>query len=126
MIDRFESVPGGHMKNVLRAIAFGAVLTVAATAVPSFAAITYPEVQDSAHDHDHDQAQQHPDYSNNSYYKLGNREGYQDYKKKTQRKEHNHKYRNDEDRQAHDYGYQQGQQGQQGQRGYHNDNDNRH
>jgi hypothetical protein len=43
---------------------------------------------------------------------LGNSEGYEDYKRKTQRKEHNHKYRNDDDRKAHDYGYQQGWQGQ--------------
>lgn len=117
------------MKNVLRTIAFGAALTVAATAVPSFAAITYTGVQDQdrdhgqAQEHPNYQAQEHPDYSNNRYYKLGNREGYQDYGTKTQRKEHNHKYRNDMDRQAHDYGYQQGWQGQ---RGYHHDNNERH
>jgi hypothetical protein len=119
---RSEFLPGGCMQNVLRTVAFGAALAVAATAVPSFAAITYLGAQD--HDRDHDQVQEHPDYSNNSYYRLGNREGYQDYRKKTQRKEHNHKYRNDTDHQAHDYGYQQGLQGQ---RGYNNDShDDRH
>jgi len=99
------------MKNVLRTIAFGAALTVAATAVPSFAAIASPTVQDQ----DHAQSE-HPEYANNRFYKLGNQEGYQDYKNKTQRPEHKHAYRNDTDRQAHDYGYQQGLQGQ---RGYH-------
>jgi hypothetical protein len=100
------------MKNVLRTIAFGAALTVAATAVPSFAAISSPAIQDQGHS----QEQQHPDYSKNRFYKVGNSEGYQDYKSKTQRTEHNHTYRNDTDRQAHDYGYQQGLKGQ---RGYH-------
>ena len=106
------------MKNVLRTIAFGAALTVAATAVPSFAAIVSPAIQDQGHDHS--QEQQHPDYSKNRFYKVGNSEGYQDYKSKTQRTEHNHSYRNDTDRQAHDYGYQQGLKGQ---RGYHANSD---
>jgi hypothetical protein len=109
------------MKIVLRTIAFGAALTVAGTAVPSIAAMTFAGMQDQ--DRDHAQAQQHPEYLNNSFYKLGNSEGYQDYKGGKQRKEHNHKYRNDEDRQAHDYGYQQGLQGHSG---YHNDNDGHH
>jgi hypothetical protein len=47
---------------------------------------------------------------------VGNSEGYQDYKSKTQRKEHNHRYHNNVDRQAHDYGYQQGLLGKQGYR----------
>jgi hypothetical protein len=105
------------MKNVLRTIAFGAALTVAATAVPSFAAIVSPAIQDQGHDRSQEQQhqeQQHQDYSKNRYYKIGNREGYQDYKNKTQRTEHNHPYRNDTDRQAHDYGYQQGLKGQRG------------
>jgi hypothetical protein len=97
------------MKNVLRTIAFGAALTVAATAVPSFAAIVSPAIQDQ----DHAQSEQHPDYSKNHYYKVGNQEGYQDYKSKTQHPPpHNHAYHNDTDRQAHDYGYQQGLKGQ--------------
>jgi hypothetical protein len=102
------------MKNVLRTIAFGAALTVAATAVPSFAAIASPAVQDQ--DHDRAQSQDHPEYAKNRYYKVGNQEGYQDYKSKKQRPEHKHAYRNDTDRQAHDYGYQQGLQGQRGYR----------
>jgi hypothetical protein len=107
------------MKNVLRTIGFGAALTVAATAVPSFAAIVSPAIQDQ--DHDHAQSQQHPDYSKNHYYKVGNQEGYKDYKSKTQHPTpHNHGYHNDTDRQAHDYGYQQGLKGQ---RGYHQTSD---
>ena len=65
---------------------------------------------------DRAQSQDHPEYAKNRYYKVGNQEGYQDYKSKKQRPEHKHAYRNDTDRQAHDYGYQQGLQGQ---RGYH-------
>jgi len=60
------------------------------------------------------QQTQHPDYSSNKYYALGNREGYQDYQKKTQRTTHKHKYGSDRDRAAHDYGYKQGYQGQRG------------
>jgi hypothetical protein len=116
------------MKIVLRTIAFGAALAVAGTAIPSVAAMTFAGVQDQ--DRDHDQAQRHSDYSNNSFYKLGNSEGYQDYKSGKQRKEHNHKYRNDDDRQAHDYGYQQGLQGHNGYHSdassYHNDNNVSH
>jgi hypothetical protein len=98
------------MKNGLRNIAFAAALTVAVTAVPSLGAMTLLGVQDQDH---HDQVQTHPDYSNNSFYKQGNKEGYQDFKNKTH-KAHNHKYKNDDDRQAHEYGYQQGLQGQRG------------
>jgi hypothetical protein len=110
------------MKNLLRTIALGAAFTLAATAVPAMHAAMLSGAQD--HDHDHDsQMQQHPDYSNNRYYSLGNREGYTDYRHKTERKEHNHKYRSDDDRKAHDYGYQQGLQGQ---RGYHSDDSRSH
>jgi hypothetical protein len=108
------------MKNRLRMIALGSTLSVAAIAAPSMMAMTLGGAQDQDHhDSTQDQAHQnytqqqsHSDYSNNRYYKLGNSEGYEDYKRKTQRKEHDHKYRNDDDRKAHDYGYQQGWQGQ--------------
>jgi hypothetical protein len=103
------------MKNELRMIAFGAILSMTATAVPSLMAATPAGAQDQDHRSNSDT---HPDYSKNPYYKLGNREGYQDHQHKTQRTAHNHNYRNDEDRKAHDYGYQQGLQGQ---RGYHPD-----
>jgi hypothetical protein len=97
------------MTKVLKAIAFGAVLGIAATAVPHITAATFAGVQEQDH---HDANNQHADYSNNRFYKLGNNEGYKDYQHKTQRPPHNHNYRNDEDRKAHDYGYQQGLQGQ--------------
>jgi hypothetical protein len=119
MSHRFHFASGENMKNIVRAMALGAALAVAATAVPSMEAMSFPATQDQDH---HDQAQ-HPNYSNNRYYKLGNREGYQDHQKKVERKDHNHNYRNDVDRQAHDYGYQRGLQGQ---RGYHNDSDRPH
>ena len=112
------------MKNGIRTIAIAGALMFATTALPSLAAATMAGVQDQEH-RDRDQAQQqHNDnYGNNRYYKLENREGYQDYHKKEQRKEHSHKYRNDDDRQAHDYGYQQGWQGQ---RGYNNNSERPH
>lgn len=99
------------MRNRLRMIALGSTLSVAAMAAPSMMAMTFGAPQDQDH-HDYNQEQQRPDYSNNRYYRTGNSEGYTDYQRKEQRKEHHHKYRNDDDRKAHDYGYQQGWQGQ--------------
>jgi hypothetical protein len=98
-------------------IALGSALSVAAVATPSMMGITMGGAQDQDHQdhqdhHEYAQGQSHPDYSNNRYYKLGNSEGYHDYQHKTQRTVHNHKYRSDDDRKAHDYGYQQGLQGQ--------------
>lgn len=59
----------------------------------------------SAQDHDnHYQNNQH-DWSNNSYYKMGQREAAQDRTHHKQRK-HKHHYKNDEDRQAYESGYQ--------------------
>jgi hypothetical protein len=104
------------MKNALRIFAAAAAFSLAASALPAYGA---PAAQNQEH-HDDDRRNNsqysnsnNPDYSNNSYYQLGNREGYQDYGKKQQRKEHRHRFRNDDDRAAHDYGYQQGWSGQQ-------------
>jgi len=97
------------MKNVLRTIVFASALGLVATAMPSMMAMPFTGAQDQDH-HNGSHEQGHPDYSNNRFYKVGNSEGYKDYKHETQRKEHNHNYRNDEDRQAHDYGYQEGLQ----------------
>lgn len=100
------------MNNALRIFAAAAAFSLAASAIPAHAA---PAPQDQEHrdgDRQGSYAESHPNYSNNSYYQLGNREGYQDYGKKQQRKEHRHKYRSDDDRAAHDYGYQQGWSGQ--------------
>jgi hypothetical protein len=100
------------MKITFTNIAATAVLAMALIALPASPAAAQAQGRDNA-------AQtQHPDYSKNKFYSLGNREGYQDYKNKTQRPAHEHAYRNDDDRKAHDYGYQQGSQGQ---RGYHPD-----
>ncbi len=60
---------------------------------------------------DHAQEQPPQDYSNNRYYSVGKKEGYQDYPRKKQRKVHDHHYRNEDDHRAHDYGYQHGWQG---------------
>ncbi len=110
------------MKTRLQTMCLSVALMSALTAAPSFAAPTGVAFQDRDHDRDHDR-EQHLDYSNNRYYNMGNREGYQDYNKKQQRKEHNHKFRNDDDRRAHDYGYQQGWTGT---RGYNTDSDRPH
>jgi hypothetical protein len=106
--------------------------SITATGVLATALIALPPTASGAQDqrpYNNDQQRQsntqaqHPDYSKNKYYALGNREGYQDYGKKHERANHNHQYRNDDDRKAHDYGYQQGLQGQ---RGYHPESPDRH
>ena len=112
------------MKFAFTTIAVTGLLAVALTAVPPSAA----GAQDQPRYNNDQQRQnngqtQHQDYSKNKYYTLGNREGYQDYEKKQKRETHNHHYRNDDDRKAHDYGYEQGWQGQ---RGYHPDATDRH
>jgi hypothetical protein len=106
-----------HM-NALRIFAAAAALSLAGSALPAHAApaAQNQEHRDADRQNNSNSSNNHTDYSNNSYYQLGNREGYQDYGKKQQRKMHNHKYRNDDDRSAHDSGYQQGWSGQQGNR----------
>jgi hypothetical protein len=107
------------MNKAFTALAASAALGLALVTVPVATAMAQ---DDHRNDNNRVQVQQtqHPDYSRNKYYSLGNREGYQDYQKKTQRTTHNHKYGSDNDRAAHDYGYQQGYQGQ---RGYKPDTD---
>jgi opacity protein-like surface antigen len=100
------------MNSTLRTVAAAAAFSIAISALPASAASS-PAAQDQSRDQDHHETTQtqHPDYSKNRFYTLGNREGYQDYNKKQQRKTHDHKYRNDDDRSAHDLGYQQGWNG---------------
>ena len=98
------------MSRLIRSAAFAAALTLTLAAAPT--ALHASPVAAFAQDRDHEHHDDHPEYRNNRYYRTGNREGYQDYQRKTQRPEHSHRYRNDEDRKAHDYGYQQGHQGQ--------------
>jgi len=82
-----------------------AVGTSALSVTPALATLT-------TQDQDHHDRNEHPEYANNKYYQMGNKEGYEDHKKNLQRKDHNHPYKTDMDKQAHDYGYQQGWQGQ--------------
>ena len=113
------------MRNALRIIALSSTWGVAALAVQPVSAMPFHGGQDQEH-HDRAREQSNADYSSNRYYKLGSREGYQDYQRKSQRKEHKHKYRSDDDRRAHDAGYQQGWQGEQGNRHNTDHDDNHH
>jgi hypothetical protein len=106
------------MKIAFSSIAATAALTMALTALPASVAGAQEQRRDDNIQQRQTTQVQHPDYSKNKYYALGNREGYQDYGRKTERTTHNHTYRNDDDRAAHDYGYQQGLHGT---RGYHPD-----
>jgi hypothetical protein len=94
----------------LRKFAFVAALTVGATSVGLVPSTTVAWAQDQDHHADQDRGPEH-DYSNNRYYKLGQREGTQDRKHHKQRANHDHKFRSDDDRQAHDAGYQKGWRG---------------
>jgi hypothetical protein len=100
-----------HMR--LQRLALFTALAIGAAALSVTSAQATPMAQDQDH---HDQSQ-HPEYVNNKYYQLGNKEGLEDHKKNVQRASHNHGYKADEDKKAHDYGYQQGWQGQ----AYHDD-----
>lgn len=97
------------MKKVLTATALGAALIFTALAPPAIIAATLPRVQDD--DRREDQRERHPEYYKNPYYGVGNREGYEDYQRKTQRRRHHHRFHTDDDRRAHDYGYSEGWQG---------------
>jgi hypothetical protein len=88
-------------------------LAIGAAALNIKPALALPNSQDQ----DHRVQEQHPEYSNNKFYQLGNKEGYEDHKKNVQRTTHKHNYKTDDDKKAHDYGYQQGWQGQ----NYHDD-----
>ena len=116
------------MKTALMVTLFGATLAVAATAVPHVHALTPTLLQEHEHDRDDDRRtrtdeQANPNYYNNRYYRLGNSEGYTDYRRHHQRATHRHKYDTDDDRRAHDYGYHQGWQGR---RWSDHDRDDRH
>jgi hypothetical protein len=103
------------MQTHLRRLAVIAALTIGASACSAIPAMAQDqEHRDSTmqNQREHtDNAANHPDYSNNRYYRLGNQEGAQDHKRNKQRTSHNHAYKSDDDRKAHDYGYQQGWQG---------------
>jgi hypothetical protein len=96
------------MHKQLQRLAIFTALAIGVTAFSVTPALAIPMAQDQ----DHKDQSQHPEYSNNKYYQLGNKEGLEDHEKKVQRKTHNHNYKTDDDKKAHDYGYQQGWQGQ--------------
>ena len=96
------------MHKQVQRLAMFTALAIGAAALSVTPALATPTAQDQGH---RDQSQ-HPEYSNNRYYQLGNREGLQDHRRNMQRKTHNHGYRTDMDKRAHDDGYYQGWQGQ--------------
>ena len=101
------------MQKQLQRLAMFTALAIGTSALNVTPALAMPTAQDQDH---HDQYQkdrnEHPEYVNNKYYQLGNKEGYEDHKKNVQRSTHNHNYKTDMDKRAHDDGYQQGWQGQ--------------
>jgi hypothetical protein len=98
---------GDIMHTQLRRLAAIAALTIGATACSIPAVAQYQE----RHDSTAQTQENHPDYSKNKFYVMGNKEGYQDHQRNKQRPSHTHRYKSDNDRQAHDYGYQEGYQG---------------
>ena len=115
------------MQTRLRQLAVAAALTFGASAVAAMPAMAQ---QDENHQYKGTSSAQtqrsnpdtyanHPDYSNNEYYRTGNDEGYKDYKAH-KRGKYEHQYRSDDDRKAYESGYQDGWGG----RSY-RDNDNR-
>ena len=99
------------MHKQLHRLAMFTALAIGTSALSVTPALAIPTAQDQDH-RDQKDRNEHPEYANNKYYQMGNKEGYEDHKKNLQRKEHNHPYKTDMDKQAHDYGYQQGWQGQ--------------
>lgn len=101
------------MTRTMKAFALGtALLLLPCAPLRALAHVPLAQEQDR-HDQNQNDARNHTDYSHSSYYQLGNREGYEDYQKKSQRKGHKHQYHTDDDRRAHDAGYQNGWQGHQ-------------
>jgi hypothetical protein len=103
------------MHKRLQRLAVCTALAIGASALNVTPALAIPTAQD--HDQYQKEQSQHPEYVNNQFYKMGNKEGLEDHNKNFQRTSHDHKYKTDEDKKAHDYGYQQGWHGQD----YHNE-----
>lgn len=102
------------MKSAFASVAAGAILAMAFHVAQPIGARAQEQEQRQNRGDDQQQQRQpqtHSDYSQNSFYQMGNREGYEDYQGKKQRMKHDHKYRNDEDRAAHDQGYKEGWEG---------------
>ncbi len=102
------------MKLGSKTISLAATFAVAAGMATPGWAMTQPGAQEQEHHATQHARDEKPTvYTNNEFYRTGNREGYEDYQHHTQRKTHDHKYRNDDDRHAHDQGYQEGWSGHQ-------------
>ena len=69
------------MHKQLQRLAMFTALAIGASALNVTPALATPMAQDQ----DHRDQNQHPEYANNKYYQMGNREGQQDHKKNTQR-----------------------------------------
>lgn len=89
----------GNLKTYARV----AVFAVCATSFSMGPALANASAQD--HDNHYQNRNDQHDWSNNSFYKMGQREAEQDRKHNKQRK-HKHHYKNDQDRQAYEAGYQ--------------------
>jgi hypothetical protein len=108
------------MKHVWKRVALGSALSLTLAAALPVRALPVAAAQDQdRHDQGGDRDHDRANYANNSYYQVGNREGYEDHQRKVRRKEHHHNYRTDDDRRAHDRGYEEGWQG-------HHDHDDPH
>jgi hypothetical protein len=100
------------MQTHLRRLAAIAAFTIGATVYSTIPSIAQDQEHRDSTQYQHtDASANHPDYSSNKFYRLGNQEGLQDHKRNTQRTSHNHQYKTDDDKKAHDYGYQEGWQG---------------
>lgn len=96
----------------LRRMAAISALAIGAAAVSAIPLVAQEqEHRDSTAQRDYNSNNNQSDYSNNQFYRLGNQEGLQDHQRNKRRASHNHKYKTDDDRKAHDYGYQEGWQG---------------
>jgi hypothetical protein len=98
------------MHTQFRRMAVIAALTIGASAVATIPAMGQEQEHRDATTQ-RQNSDNRPDYSNNRYYRLGNQEGLQDHGRNKQRTSHKHKYGNDDDRRAHDYGYHEGWEG---------------
>lgn len=95
------------MFNLLAKHTRAAVFAVCAASVGMGPGLSRASAQDDAHRNNNTYQNQNGqrDYSNNSYYQMGQREGQQDRGRNKQRN-HRHHYKNNEDRQAYQSGYQ--------------------
>ena len=100
------------MQNIhVKRTAFVLALSLAGFAAAATPAVAHASRLQEHHDEMRTDQKDHPEYRNNEFYRTGNREGWEDHQRNERRKEHNHKYKTEDDRRAHDYGYEQGWSG---------------